>query len=294
MTLTAWIAILAVIALFGTFLDFLFAADVREPERNCIRQYFRNLYEKTDATDFAALQVSFSKGVLKTIESTVGRRVGAARFLINVLVASALLTVIFSSLGVVLANRVFDYPTSGFPNLEDIFPPGSSAIDIVLVPFAAVFGNYLFDLLTLIVSIGCLEYVVRHKKRFALVAIFDGLVSALLLWLVLVAGSLASQLPFISDELKIDSLLWSATWPMDIFESRIGIIMLVAGSTTFIPVLIYVSGLLLLTLLKIFQWVFASLFARFSEPDADKTFFGWIGLGISLLVGTIKAVSKLS
>lgn len=281
MTLPSLAILLAASSLVGFFLDWLFAAEVREADRNRLRRRFRRLYEIVERTDFSKLQVWVAGTALRLLNGTSDHTIRPRYFIINALAVSTILTTLLSSCGVYLANRRFFYIGSSTDRLL-MLRFGDTSVDYFFFTLAAYVGNFLFDLATLLVSFYCLRFVVR-KKRFVLAAaLVDSLSSYLFVCAVVASASIASKLSFVPSDFYLKDYLAHPLLVLGAQRSYAGIVVLCGAATTFIPVALYGSSLILLSMLKMLQWIFATTLARFSE-DTNKTFFGWLATGGSTL-----------
>ncbi len=290
MKFEVWLLVLANVSALGFFLDWLFQAKVRKKERARIRRFFHEIYAKAEGKDIRQFQVLVANDATRLIASRLGSPDGTLS-LLKLSLYSFTATVLLSMYGVAVANVRFntldEVPLLVF-KFQDQLHPQESTIFFA----AALLGNLVFDFLTIVITLKCLNYIIERDKGFFLMAAADALFSYLSMFCVLLLGSLSSKLFFVPNDLELPRSLFTLWFVVPALEHYVGTVMLFASASTFLPVLLYTSALIALSLLRLFQWVFATISSRFSEDGQDKTFFGWIATALSLLVGVFKLLEQ--
>jgi hypothetical protein len=291
MNLKNWIIFCSTLSLFGFFLDWLFNADVRVMERKFIRSFFQKLYKNVGATNFNQIQILSCKYILNIITQVFGSNTYETKFIKKIIFISVLSTLAFSFAGNIFSNiKFYNNITNDTGILLIYFKDDINSFQCFLLILLTLVGSSFFNFLSVLIFIKCIRYILIKNKYFFVISIVNFIFNYFMIFCFLLLGSLFGKLNLIPNDLYINNYLFKLNYPMFLLNDYIGTIMLFTSATSIVPMLLFSLFTISLSLIKIFQWVFATTCARFGEENKDKTFFGWIATSITLIASLLKMI----
>ncbi|WP_210396124.1 hypothetical protein [Motiliproteus sediminis] len=172
---------------------------------------------------------------------------------------------------------------------------------VVTRPFLLASINYIFDFLTIWITLHLLRSVISRKRNLALASIVDILASYILMITLYTGLTIITP----NNELSIiDSLLHSLNSTYNNAENIVNLIyqskewhdfkwekdlhLTPVLSSTFAPVTVYMSVFFAISLLKPFVWITARFFSVISSRE--ESVFKQLGTLITLIMAAAKAV----
>jgi hypothetical protein len=161
--------------------------------------------------------------------------------------------------------------------------------------------NYPFDFLTIFVTYRLLNFAIKTKRHIFIVAIIDLLCSYIFAVLLHTTFMIVSgDIVFVSLNAILESHIWLSQMLYTLFNIFIGsndwltlsqfkdIHLFPMIVSTFVPVFLYMSVFIVISILKPFLWVSSRLFHSISEKDESA--FKQIGTVLSLMMAASKAI----
>ncbi|HUU15871.1 MAG TPA: hypothetical protein VMW72_01875 [Sedimentisphaerales bacterium] len=225
----------------------------------------------------------------------------SSRFLPAVMVNAVIISIFMTSIALIITFRIpyagesyfYISSTSSFPSILLRM--------LLLYPF-----NYLFDLVTILVSIALLRFVINRKHFIGLVAILDIAISAILTIILL------SFLLLIENGWDISRFHVYLAESVDWFgELIIGIYQAIKDNepvmqylawfknfhllpvllTTFVPVVLYMSVFILISFSKPVLWLASRIFGVMGEKE--ELVFKQFGFLIAAIMAAVKAIYEV-
>ena len=294
-----WVVVLAILSVAGRFADYLLNTELRQKEKVKVQEFFRDssqkLFRIINKANFAGIQQLMVACVLALKNKIFGRGFLTLRYLLVSLLVSQYLTVAALSLAHLRDRQqfvVYDYtnlipllPFTGFSFVFRQFMTVTTFLEYV----GLYWNNYLFDFLAMTSTFALLKVVNDRKKYFGLIAFIDICLSYILaylcVWVYFATPPHGRVMPikltgFISE-------LWSNQ--LGVFNPAM---MLFYSLTTFVPIALYMSILFFLSVLKILQWISATILSDFSE-DHEKTPFFKVGVAFGITAFVLTKVLLL-
>lgn len=280
--ISAWICVCLILSAMGRFVDYLLSTKLRRKEKVKVQEFFGRLFIIINKANFIGLQRLMIEWVMRLKNKTFGKKFLTCRFMIVSLLISQYLT-----LSAFILAQLYDkeaFVKYNFANLIPLLPfTGFSFLFIsnihvisLLEKIGLFWNNYLFDSLAIMSTFMLLKFVYKKKKYFGIVASFDILLSYVFAYLCILLYFLAPPHSNLAG-VKFTSFI------TDIWNLRVSIprMFLFYSLTTFVPITIYMSILLFLSVCKVLQWIAATVASDFSE-DSTKTVFFKLATALSV------------
>ncbi len=233
---------------------------------------------------FVFLGIGFAVGIWLNIEEQFSFDLVTSSDLAEDFLAALGLSAIISLIAIIISTAFLPNSSIGYWFDADgtLVVPHRSAI--------LTLANFVFDFATLIVTIGLLKIVVRHRRFILSIAFCDIFASALLTYSLHVVLLFAAgvERPFhysaswflrFARELESAQPTWSNIEDLHLLPLLL---------TTFVPVATYMLVFVLLSFAKPVLWLSARLFGAIGERD--ESVFRQLGMLVGTFVAAIKAI----